>query len=255
MLPVIKQKNNNATLQKVVPSFQALVQTVEAAWMHQKPAVQTPTAATPTITVPTSCKVHGRLIQKGLKPHRQHNRDPTNDGSSSASSSGSTDIALYRHSPSGSVEDDRAANSTEAFQNAFFHATPTPSSSRSRGNYWDVVLGSQCQMEQPPPLDGVANKHGSDVPLKPFVCPTCSLRFRKRCNLITHISNVHDKIRPFYCSLCMRRFARKSNCSKHVSKHPPSSAFVFSFPFLSPIACKFSLSYRLTVSSFPYCDR
>lgn len=68
-----------------------------------------------------------------------------------------------------------------------------------------------------------------ETEIRPFACPTCALRFRKRCNLVTHVSNVHHKIRPFYCSLCMRRFARKSNCAKHVG------CYFFFFLLLFPV--------------------
>lgn len=66
-------------------------------------------------------------------------------------------------------------------------------------------------------LNVVSKRKGVTDVDKPFACSSCPLRFRKRCNLMTHMSNVHEKIRPFYCSLCLRRFARKSNCAKHVS--------------------------------------
>lgn len=64
-------------------------------------------------------------------------------------------------------------------------------------------------------VDGKAS--GDSCEERPYGCSECDARFRKRCNLRTHISNVHDKIKPYYCPVCFRRFARKSNCGKHVS--------------------------------------
>lgn len=83
-------------------------------------------------------------------------------------------------------------------------------------DFWDTVLG-------PPRIDSIVqNKSITALRIdalkpKPFQCHRCSLSFRKRCNLVSHVNNVHEKLRPFYCSICLRKFARKSNCSKHVS--------------------------------------
>lgn len=79
----------------------------------------------------------------------------------------------------------------------------------------------QPKPQQSSPMPSLLKPHATKQAIdgeKPFACHSCPLRFRKRCNLMTHISNVHEKIRPFYCSLCLRRFARKSNCAKHVSQ-------------------------------------
>lgn len=89
-------------------------------------------------------------------------------------------------------------------------------------NYWATVLDPSSAGS---PLSDNLNLIRPPQPhFKPFPCPRCALRFRKRCNLVSHISNVHDKVRPFYCSICLRRFARKSNCSKHVSFFHPITA-------------------------------
>lgn len=234
MLPMIKSNNGDSPLFVSVPSFQALLQNVEASWIQERPQLNTerllPTA-TPTTTAETGTatisNVHVPSTSDQLERHTHHPVKENADALS-ASSSGSTDITMYRKSPSGSLEDERAAHSVDNTIPASVHTTPVASSSSSRRNYWDIVLEPKVKTTSTKmqPLDQKSEKIQEDIPSpsKPFVCPTCSLRFRKRCNLITHISNVHKKIRPFYCSMCLRRFARKSNCAKHVS-------FIFLFRF------------------------
>lgn len=103
--------------------------------------------------------------------------------------------------------------------------------------YWNVVLNSMPDAVQPKEdIKNVVKSqsqrkgHESKRPVKdqppngkerqeqrPFKCSICSKSFRKRCNLLTHVSNVHEKLKPYYCPICLRHFARKSNCGKHVS--------------------------------------
>lgn len=107
------------------------------------------------------------------------------------------------HSPSGSAQ-------TEV-QRSPGSSTNSP----KPRDYWDTVLGP-FDMD----LLGNTNPSSTSKPEKPYHCSICPSTFKKRCNLLTHISNVHEKIRPFLCPICFRRFARKSNCVKHVSFAP-----------------------------------
>lgn len=99
-------------------------------------------------------------------------------------------------------------------------SSQSPASSSRTRDFWETVLGpspSDTDLlgnTNPSPHDTNDTKDKTD---KPYACSTCPKRFKKRCNLLTHVSNVHDKIRPFQCSICYRKFARKSNCVKHVS--------------------------------------
>lgn len=79
-------------------------------------------------------------------------------------------------------------------------------------DYWETVLGPSSNGE----MSGNTNPLPNGTEEKPYQCSICPSSFKKRCNLLTHISNVHEKIRPFVCSICYRRFARKSNCVKHM---------------------------------------
>lgn len=105
------------------------------------------------------------------------------------------------HSPSGSAE-------TE-LQRSPVSSTNSP----KPRDYWGTVLGPSFEMD----MLGNTDLSSPSKPEKPYHCSICPSTFKKRCNLLTHISNVHDKIRPFLCPVCFRRFARKSNCVKHVS--------------------------------------
>lgn len=90
-------------------------------------------------------------------------------------------------------------------------------------DYWETVLGPSADMA----MYGNTNPSSSSKGEKPYRCSICPSSFKKRCNLLTHISNVHDKIRPFLCSVCYRRFARKSNCVKHVSSASTVVSYFF----------------------------
>lgn len=180
-----------------IPSFDSFVNNVEAAWLSVPP----------------------------LHPHQHpHKRVQVRESLPlSASSSASTEPAGPASPTSTATEDEAPTFSSIRLQR------PSPPS-QSRRDYWNIVMGPR----QPKQYQHhkTSNKSKSIIrksskalkssiatPVdseKRFACPSCPLRFRKRCNLMTHISNVHEKIRPFYCSLCLRRFARKSNCAKHM---------------------------------------
>lgn len=181
-----------------IPSFDSFLNNVEAAWL----------------SVPS------------LHPHqhvyrRAQVREPL---PLSASSSASTEPAGHASSTSDATEVEVPTYSPIRLQR------PSPPA-QSRRDYWNIVMGprqpKQYQHHRTSNKSksiirksNKAHKSTISTPVdseKRFACPSCPLHFRKRCNLMTHISNVHDKIRPFYCSLCLRRFARKSNCAKHVS--------------------------------------
>lgn len=129
-------------------------------------------------------------------------------------------------------------------------ATSTSSSSRmssrsGTAEYWDVVMasprtsGAQERSEMVSRHNARRSAGGDGLTVirpneaKVFECSLCPLAFRKKCNLETHINDVHEKIMPYVCSVCRRRFSRKSNCAKHVSldssfPHPHNvAAFVF----------------------------
>lgn len=225
------------SMQKVltqIPDFNSLVKDIEVAWSssNRSPVV---TSSPPT-------------------QHR-HKRFKAEHIPLSASSSGSTDV-MGRKSPAASIVD-TDEDPTVLSADFNLHSLPIPliepaaaqpQLNTSHRDFWNVVMGpkqlhnckhthtnsnnkrkpkqfslpdrtlSRSHSDSPHPADSLSCHRKPCVDLeKPFACPSCSLRFRKRCNLMTHISNVHEKIRPFYCSLCLRRFARKSNCAKHVS--------------------------------------
>lgn len=114
-------------------------------------------------------------------------------------------------------------------ENVIAHKSPMSSVSTNIEceKYWNVVMNSmtgnvESRSQKVGHQNGLSVKDPTLIPnedpqQKPFRCPTCSMRFRKRCNLLTHISNVHEKLKPFFCPICLRHFARKSNCGKHVS--------------------------------------
>jgi len=122
---------------------------------------------------------------------------------SSPETPGFSDFSLTRRTDS---------DSPTSLSRAFEEEGGNLSSSRSH-NFWETVLGSSEEKEKPKP--GTFPK-GSWLARR-FACSSCPARFKRRCNLETHVQNVHEKIRPFSCSVCYRRFARKSNCVKHVS--------------------------------------
>eukprot|EP00178_Gracilaria_changii_P009213 TRINITY_DN2708_c0_g1_i2.p1 TRINITY_DN2708_c0_g1~~TRINITY_DN2708_c0_g1_i2.p1 ORF type:complete len:177 (+),score=13.47 TRINITY_DN2708_c0_g1_i2:1248-1778(+) len=88
----------------------------------------------------------------------------------------------------------------------------TTDSYASRQDFWTIVLGPSHALEKPKPKMQLSEKL-----TKPHACTGCSMRFKKRCNLQSHVRSVHQKLRPFSCSVCLRKFGRKSNCAKHVS--------------------------------------
>lgn len=86
------------------------------------------------------------------------------------------------------------------------------SSCKSRKDFWSTVLGPS-----PAVVKTQRKVQASDFHTKPHGCTKCPLRFKKRCNLQSHMRSVHEKLRPFGCGVCLRKFGRKSNCAKHVS--------------------------------------
>lgn len=47
-------------------------------------------------------------------------------------------------------------------------------------------------------------------------CPFCESHFKRRYDLVQHISAVHEKRRPYACDSCDQAFAHKGTLSKHV---------------------------------------
>lgn len=132
------------------------------------------------------------------------------------------------------------------------HSRLPSSSSKSPESrkYWETVLDPRG--EGPASGSTSASKSPSGKSEKPYQCSVCPLNFKKRCNLVTHVSNVHENIRPFLCPICRRTFARKSNCVKHVS-FLSSFNFFFFFYFVlgvKVIQCtdKHSCQYCSTLS-------
>ncbi|CAN8067713.1 unnamed protein product [Agarophyton chilense] len=83
----------------------------------------------------------------------------------------------------------------------------------SRQDFWTIVLGPSQSL---PPEKPESKIQPSGSLQKPHACSSCPLRFKKRCNLQSHVRSVHEKLRPFSCGVCLRRFGRKSNCAKHM---------------------------------------
>lgn len=116
-------------------------------------------------------------------------------------------------------------------------SSASPSQASRPRDYWETVLGPSNETE----LLGSTNPTPSGRCDKPYPCSVCPLRFKKRCNLLTHISNVHEKVRPFLCSVCFRKFARKSNCVKHVSFIVKCSIFFTACEILCGLTILFTL--------------
>lgn len=51
--------------------------------------------------------------------------------------------------------------------------------------------------------------------IKDSTCPVCASHFKRRYDLVQHISAVHEKRRPFPCTACDQAFAHKGTLSKH----------------------------------------
>lgn len=47
-------------------------------------------------------------------------------------------------------------------------------------------------------------------------CPHCQAHFKRKYDLLQHISAVHEKNRPFRCDVCDAAFAHKGTLSKHI---------------------------------------
>ena len=121
--------------------------------------------------------------------------------------SGSTSIPSCESPIGNGFESGSSQSSTRS-------SSPSPSH-----DFWGTVLGP-TQATRNIIQQQERKFSNEDMEDKPFACSRCSFRFRKRCNLVSHINNVHERLRPFCCSVCLRRFARKSNCGKHVSHNP-----------------------------------
>lgn len=235
-----------------LPGFAALMDSVQNAW---KSLPDAETYLRPTALL-SKHQPQTHLARHSLSPCYR-------DEILSASSSRSTDIAHGNQESPRSTTDGLQRSTVSPPVNrhidwkgpkacATLPRTPrvsfsiSKSSSKSkRSGYWEIVMSPSAPR---PVYEGAADpsdpmryaENGSESDRKspdspceerPYGCSLCDARFRKRCNLMTHISNVHDKIKPYYCSICMRRFARKSNCGKHVSC---GLSFCSSKPFLKP---------------------
>lgn len=119
-------------------------------------------------------------------------------------------IQLCASSSSNTSGSSSSTNSTGASSNAH-HTTRDNRDPPLRHDFWTTVLG---------PSQTLVKKQGRDSPAevtqKPHACEICPMRFKKRCNLQSHLRSVHEKLRPFLCTVCSRKFGRKSNCAKHV---------------------------------------
>jgi len=74
-------------------------------------------------------------------------------------------------------------------------------------------------MEIPLPIDQDSYQNA-----RPYPCDFCSRRFRKRANLMTHMTS-HQTDRPYSCNLCGSRYIRKCDLNNHLKVHayaPPS---------------------------------
>lgn len=141
----------------------------------------------------------------------------------SASSSSTAFQLSNSQSSNGTKEDTSIGN--DAIDSS---PSTSPSPTSTTHDFWETVLN----LPNPPTDDYLTTFAEQQKPEKPFPCSSCDARFKKRCNLISHVKNVHEKLRPFGCSVCFRRFARKSNCVKHVSQ---SISISLSFTLLNPI--------------------
>lgn len=53
---------------------------------------------------------------------------------------------------------------------------------------------------------------------RPYPCDFCPKRFRKKANLINHMT-AHQNDRPHVCNLCGARYIRKSDLLNHLRTH------------------------------------
>lgn len=146
--------------------------------------------------------------------------DATGSPSSSRSSEcdGDNEMQSFSGNSLGQVQNSPSKSAETVLQFSPLVQTRKEAESHS---YWDTVLGPSFKKGVPlwipmtGSMKGPATADVSDE--KPHTCSICPMSFKKRCNLVSHVSNVHEKIRPFQCNVCARTFARKSNCVKHVS--------------------------------------
>lgn len=77
-----------------------------------------------------------------------------------------------------------------------------------------IYLSSSERSGAPPYLS--SSQQISVASRKDAPCPHCSAHFKRKYDLLQHISAVHEKNRPFRCDACDTSFAHKGTLSKHV---------------------------------------
>lgn len=61
-----------------------------------------------------------------------------------------------------------------------------------------------------------SNRHGIASGRREAPCPQCHVLFKRKYDLLQHISAVHEKNKPFKCDICDNSFGHKGTLSKHV---------------------------------------
>jgi hypothetical protein len=66
--------------------------------------------------------------------------------------------------------------------------------------------------------DGLGDESGDAATNKPFKCPHCEYRTKKKWNLVAH-ERVHSGDKPFKCNMCEFRATERSTVTKHLRIH------------------------------------
>ena len=54
-----------------------------------------------------------------------------------------------------------------------------------------------------------------------FICPVCKAGFSLKCNMLKHVSAVHERNR-YQCHVCDSNFAHNQDLEKHISRYGDS---------------------------------
>lgn len=88
-----------------------------------------------------------------------------------------------------------------------------PSSVEPASSYQSTRSGSRRSSRE----SDSSRESGEQYSKRPYGCHVCSTTFKRKYDLVQHVSAVHDKKRPYGCSKCQSRFAHKGTLTKHVS--------------------------------------
>uniref|UniRef100_A0A2K5S3A0 C2H2-type domain-containing protein n=1 Tax=Cebus imitator TaxID=2715852 RepID=A0A2K5S3A0_CEBIM len=115
-----------------------------------------------------------------------------------------------------------------------------------------TTLGTAAELRRSQPLQASyvyhLNRHKlSHSDEKPFECPICNQRFKRKDRMTYHVRSHEGGItRPYICSVCGKGFSRPDHLSCHV-KHVHSTE--------RPFKCQFSSLMQTCIAAFATKDR